>query len=142
MAHLADPAEAAGRAGHDDASSTVPMANDTSAACQVPTALPSMELIGAWSAIEAARARGQHDGQAAVHAYFASSQFGPMPASTASGGSSSHAATHLAHTISRARSASLGRALEQQLVVDLEDQPRLQPGLGERVVGSAPSPPS
>ena len=65
-------------------------------------------------------------------AHFASSQFSPTPMSTASGGSCSHT-PHISRSISsRAAGASAGRSFEQQLVVDREDQARLQLGRGER----------
>ena len=73
--------------------------------------------------------------------YLASSQFVPTPASTASGGSSSAAPTISAVTISVARSASASRALEQQLVVDLEDHAGLEARRRAARRASAPSRP-
>ena len=58
--------------------------------------------------------------------YFASSQFVPVPASTASGGSRSAAPTISSQTISCPLGLLAG-PLEQQLVVDLQDHARLRP---------------
>ena len=77
---------------------------------------------------------------ARVGDYFAASQSGPTPTSTASGGSSSKAVDHLPlGDLGRRVHLRLG-SLEEQLVVDLEDELGLEPGVGERASGSGPSP--
>ena len=63
-------------------------------------------------------------------------------ASTASGGSSSNAPAISREASSRTVLGLLGRALEQQLVVDLEHQPRRRPASRERARRSGPSRPS
>ena len=57
--------------------------------------------------------------------HFAASQSGPMPASTASGGSISNAPAICSLAISLDLLGLVGGPLEQQLVVDLEDQTRV-----------------
>ena len=120
-------------------SSAVPTRNEIAAAGSVPVTLPSPELIGACSAIKAAdHDRRARQLQCPIH-YFASIQFSPTPMSTTSGGSSSNAPSISRFTSSRRRSTSPLGALEQQLVVDRQHEPRRQAGLAQRGVGSAPS---
>ena len=119
----------------------MPTVNEIAAAGKVPVALPSPELIGAWSAISAhddgrRRRRGAihqtASGDAtvacrsvdAIALHFASIQFSPTPTSTTSGGSSSNAPS-ISRLTSALASLDLVRgALEQQLVVDRQHQPR------------------
>src|SRR4051794_37790429 len=103
-------------------SATVPITNDTNAACHVPTALPSIELIGACSAtsppvnavsrtaaprstllrLHPRRTDADVDGQRrVVHPHGAHL-----------------AADELAHAVDL-----VSRALEEQLVVDRQDRP-------------------
>src|SRR5215210_5487860 len=117
------------------ASTTVPRRNDTNAAWNVPTALPRPELIGAWRAIRPPTNAVRRT--AAPRSTLLRVQ--PVRADARVHGERRvdvRRAHHLrAHDLRRALRL-LGRPLEEQLVVDLEDAARLQPGAAQRVVGA------
>ena len=122
----------------------MPTANETSAAGRLPVALPSAGVDRRLQGDQAAGGGGQQHGQAPIHRRLRHFALEPVLADAdvdlerrveLVGGA--HLAPHqLGRVVHLPR-----RALEQQLVVDLEDQPGLDPGLAQRASGSAPSPP-
>ena len=90
----------------------------------VPMRNPSLELIGACSAISR-RPGGERRRRGRGSTTSPPARWRPTPTSTASGGSCPTARPSRARERAHG-SASSRRALEQQLVVDREDQPRLQ----------------
>ena len=118
----------------------VPVANEKNAAWNVPIVLPSWELIGPWRATMPPTTAVERDGDPAVH-YFASSQFGPTPGVDRERRVHLGGADHLARDDLGRLLGLLRRALEQQLVVDLQDAAGLQAGLARARRGSGPSRP-